>query len=89
MSQEFIVHLFREAFVTMLTISGPILAVSLFVGLIISIIQAATSVQEFTITFVPKIIVVAVVTVILLPWMIDVMVAFTRELFQHIPELVH
>jgi len=89
MNQEYIIHLFREAFVTMLTISGPILAVSLLVGLIISIIQAATSVQEFTITFVPKIIVVAVATVLLLPWMIDIMVAFTRELFQHIPALVH
>lgn len=81
MTQEYIVYLFREAFYTMLTVSAPILILSLLVGLIISIFQAATSIQEFTLTFVPKMIVIAVVTVLLLPWMMDVMVSFTLSIF--------
>ncbi len=88
MTEEYIVHLFREAFYTMLLVSAPILLVSLIVGLVISIFQAATSIQEFTLAFVPKIIAVAVVIVLALPWMMDVMVSFTLNLFQQIPTLV-
>jgi flagellar biosynthesis protein FliQ len=84
MTQEYIVYLFREAFYTMLTVSAPILVISLLVGLIISIFQAATSIQEFTLTFVPKMIVIAVVAVLLLPWMMDVMVSFTLSVFNQI-----
>jgi flagellar biosynthetic protein FliQ len=87
MSEEFIVHLFREAFYTALLVSGPILLASLVVGLLISIFQAATSVQEFTLTFVPKIAVVAIVIVLMLPWMMDTMIGFTTDLFQRIPTL--
>jgi len=89
MSEEFIVHLFREAFYTALLISAPVLLSSLLVGLLISVFQAATSVQEFTLTFVPKVVVVAIVLVLMLPWMIDTMVAFTQGMFQQIPSLVH
>ncbi|MCX6139018.1 MAG: flagellar biosynthesis protein FliQ [Ignavibacteriales bacterium] len=88
MSQEFIMHLFREAFFTMLLLSAPVLLVSLVVGLLISVFQAATSVQEFTLTFVPKLVAVAAIIVIMLPWMIDLMVAFTTNLFTQIPSLV-
>ena len=87
MSEEFIVHMFREAFYTALLVSAPILLASLVVGLVISIFQAATSVQEFTLTFVPKVVVVAIILVLMLPWMIDTMVDFTQNLFQQIPML--
>jgi flagellar biosynthesis protein FliQ len=87
MTEDFIVHLFREAFYTALLVSAPVLLSSLVVGLLISIFQAATSVQEFTLTFVPKIVVVAIVIVLLLPWMIDTIVSFTQNLFQQIPSL--
>lgn len=89
MSEQFVVYVFREAFYTTLLVSSPILVLSLVVGLLISIVQAATSIQEFTLTFVPKVIVVAVVTVLTLPWMIDVMVTFTTNLFHQIPTLAH
>jgi flagellar biosynthetic protein FliQ len=89
MTHEFIIHLFREAFYTTLVVSAPILLVSLVVGLLISIFQAATSIQEFTITFVPKIVIVAIVGILTLPWMIDTMVSFTINLFQQIPTLGH
>ena len=87
MSEEFIVHMFREAFYTALLVSGPVLVSSLVVGLLISVFQAATSVHEFTLTFVPKIVVVAIVLVLMLPWMMDTLVAFTQNLFQQIPAL--
>jgi flagellar biosynthetic protein FliQ len=87
MSQDFILHLFREAFYTTLLLSAPILLVSLVVGLVVSILQAATSIQEFTLTFVPKAVLAAIVLILTLPWMMDVMTAFTRDLFMQIPSL--
>jgi flagellar biosynthetic protein FliQ len=89
MSEQYVVYLFREAFYTTLLVSAPMLLLSLVVGLLISIFQAATSIQEFTLTFVPKIIAVAVVAVLTLPWMMDVMVSFTINLFNQIPTLGH
>jgi flagellar biosynthetic protein FliQ len=85
MTEDYIVHLFREAFFTILLLSGPVLILSLLVGLVISVFQAATSIQEFTLTFVPKLVVTALVIVITLPWMIDVLVSFTQNLFAQIP----
>ena len=88
MTEQFIVHIFREAMYTTLLLAGPVLALSLIVGLIISVFQAATSIQEFTLTFVPKLIVMVVVIVLTLPWMIDVLVSFTQDLFSQIPTVI-
>lgn len=87
MTEEFVVNLIRETMYTMLLISSPVLLVSLIVGLIISILQAATSIQEVTLTFVPKVIVIAIVLVLTLPWMMDVLVSFTINLFQQLPAM--
>jgi flagellar biosynthetic protein FliQ len=89
MSQEFVIYVFREALYTALLVSSPLLIVSLVVGLLISVFQAATSIQEITLTFVPKLIVIAIVAVLTLPWMIDVIVSFTTGLFNNIPALGH
>jgi flagellar biosynthetic protein FliQ len=89
MNEEFVIHLIRESFYTLILISSPVLFVSMFVGLIISVFQAATSIQEFTLTFVPKLIVIAIVLVVTLPWMIETMLTFTITLFNKIPGLVH
>ncbi|HUI10289.1 MAG TPA: flagellar biosynthesis protein FliQ [Bacteroidota bacterium] len=89
MSQEFVIYVFREALYTALLVSAPLLVVSLVVGLLISVFQAATSIQEVTLTFVPKLIVIAIVAVLMLPWMIDVVVSFTTNLFHNIPTLGH
>ena len=89
MSQEFVIYVFREALYTALLVSAPLFVVSLVVGLLISIFQAATSIQEITLTFVPKLIVIAIVAVLTLPWMIDVIVSFTTGLFNNIPALGH
>ncbi len=89
MTEEFIIHLMRETFYTILLLSAPVLIVSMIIGLLISVLQAATSIQEFTLTFVPKLIAVAVVVVLTLPWMMDIMKAFTVSIFQQIPTVLH
>jgi flagellar biosynthesis protein FliQ len=89
MTEQLVVYLFREAFYTTLLVSAPMLLLSLVVGLLISIFQAATSIQEITLTFVPKIIVVAVVAVLTLPWMMELMISFTLNVFNQIPALGH
>lgn len=87
MTEQFIIHLARETFFTALLISAPVLITSAVVGLIISIFQAATSINEMTLSFVPKLIVIAVVIVITLPWIIDIAVSFTKEIFNQIPNI--
>ncbi|NTW36293.1 MAG: flagellar biosynthesis protein FliQ [Syntrophobacteraceae bacterium] len=87
MTEQMVVYLFREAFYTTLLVSAPMLVLSLVVGLVIAVFQAATSIQEITLTFVPKIIAVAIVAVLTLPWMMEVMVSFTVNVFNQIPGL--
>lgn len=87
MSEEFVVNIIREAFFTSMLIAAPVLLLSLLVGLIVSILQAATSIQEVTLTFLPKMIIIGFVLILTLPWMIDVMTSFTVNLIQQIPNL--
>jgi flagellar biosynthesis protein FliQ len=89
MNEQMVVYLFREAFYTMILVSSPMLALSLIIGLIIAVFQAATSIQEVTLTFVPKIIIVAVVAVLTLPWMMEIMIGFTLTIFNQIPAMGH
>ena len=86
-SHALIVDLARNAIMTALLVAGPLLAVALGVGLIVSVIQAVTQIQEQTLSFVPKLIGVAVVFLVLLPWMLQILVKYTTELFRSIPAL--
>lgn len=81
MTEELIVEVLKDVFYTTFIILLPILGAALIVGIFISIFQAATSIQEMTLTFVPKLVVTAVVVIMLLPWIIDKMVAFTIRMF--------
>ena len=80
MTEELVIQILKDAFYNTFIILLPILSVGLVVGIIISIFQAATSIQEMTLTFVPKIIVTMVAIIFLLPWMIDKMVSFTIKM---------
>jgi flagellar biosynthetic protein FliQ len=71
-----------------LMVSAPFLLAGLAVGLIVSIIQAATSIQEQTLSFIPKIVGVAVLLVILGPWMLDQLVTYAQNLYTSIPQLI-
>lgn len=89
MTEELIIEVLKDVFYTTFIILLPILGVSLIVGIFVSVFQAATSIQEMTLTFVPKLIVTALVILVLLPWIIDKMVAITLKMFtmfQNLPK---
>jgi flagellar biosynthetic protein FliQ len=73
--------LVRDALVITLKIAGPILLAGIAVGLVISILQAATTIQDQTIAFVPKIVVMVVAAGLMLPWIISILLEYTQELF--------
>jgi flagellar biosynthetic protein FliQ len=87
MTPQAVVDIGREALMMTLLIAAPPLLAGLAVGLIISIFQAVTQIQEFTLTFIPKILAVFVATMIFLPWMLRVFLAYTTDLFIKIPML--
>ncbi len=88
MSIEYVVHLGREAFYLVFLISAPILCVSMVIGLMISVFQAATSINEMTLTFVPKIIAAVIILIIAFPWMLELLISFTTNLINSIPAVV-
>lgn len=81
MTPELVLQLARRSFETTLLLSAPLLVFSLVVGLAISIFQAITSINEVTITFVPKIVAVMVAMIIFFPWMMTYLSDFTREIY--------
>ena len=85
---EGVIDIGRQALIITLVISGPPLLSGLAIGLLISIFQAVTQIQEFTLTFVPKIIVVFVVMAIFMPWMLQIFLNFTTGLIIAIPDMV-
>lgn len=88
MSHVLIVDLARNMVMTSLMIAAPMLVVALAVGLVVSVIQAVTQIQEQTLSFVPKLVAVAATFIIALPWIIQIMVRYTSELFRSIPSMV-
>ena len=87
MTPQFVLSLGREAIMMTLLVSAPMLAFGMIVGLAISILQAVTQIHEMTLTFIPKIVAVAVALLIFLPWMINIIVDFTTRLLVSIPTL--
>ncbi|MGK9477064.1 flagellar biosynthetic protein FliQ [Melioribacter sp. OK-6-Me] len=81
MSEELIIEILKDAFYTSFIILLPILGASLIIGILISIFQAATSLQEMTLTFVPKLIVTVLVIIFLLPWIAEKMMSLTYKMF--------
>lgn len=77
----------RESLWTVLIISGPIMFAGLGIGLIIALFQALTTIQEMTLTFVPKIIIIFIAIVAFLPFMMSTMIEFTQTLFGRISQL--
>ena len=87
MTDQMVMSIVRDAFYYVILICGPLLLVSLVVGLVNSIFQAATTISEQTLTFVPKLIAVFLVTVLLLPFMIGTLKTFTIEMFTMISQM--
>lgn len=88
MNQDTVTQLAIQAMTVALKVSGPFLLAGLVVGLLVSIFQAATSIQEITLSFIPKIVVTGVVIAVGGPWMLDQLLAYTTALYTSIPSLV-
>jgi flagellar biosynthetic protein FliQ len=88
MSHALVVDLARNAIMLSLLVAGPMLVVALLVGLAVSILQAVTQIQEQTLAFVPKLVGVSAVFLLALPWIIQLLVKYTTELFRSIPSMV-
>lgn len=88
MTPEFVIGFARQSIELTLMISLPMLGVGLVVGLAVSIIQAATQIQEMTLTFIPKIISIFLALLISFPWIMDKIITYTRELFLNIPNYI-
>ncbi len=84
MTPDFAVWLLKQSILTALLVAAPMLITGLVIGIAISLFQAVTSVHEMTLTFIPKIVGVAVVMLFAMPWMIKIVEKFTRELFSFI-----
>jgi flagellar biosynthetic protein FliQ len=88
MNQDTVINLATQAMVLSLKIGGPILLLGLIVGLLVSIFQAVTSIQEQSLSFIPKIVGVAVLIVVLGPWMLGQLVSYAENLYLSIPSLI-
>ncbi len=80
MTQNQVLYMAKEAVGVVLLVGGPILGVSLMVGLLVSIFQSMTQIQEQTLSFIPKVLSVAVVILLLGPWMLSVLTAYTSNI---------
>jgi flagellar biosynthetic protein FliQ len=88
MSYALVTDLARNAIMVAMLIAAPLLVVALLVGLLISILQTMTQVQEQTLSFVPKLIAVGATMLVALPWMLQLLVEYTANLFRSMPGFV-
>lgn len=88
MNEDVIIRLGQEALKTTAMLAGPLLAATLVIGLLVSIFQALTQINEATLTFIPKMIVISLVILLAGHWMVDVMTSYTVNLFENIATIV-
>lgn len=88
MSHQLVIDLSRQALTTALMIAAPMLLMALGVGLIVSIIQSVTQIQEQTLAFVPKLILVGGAFIVGMPWLLQILIRYTTQLFRGIPAMV-
>lgn len=88
MDDTIFLTLSQNVFILILILCTPVLIVSMVVGLLISVFQAVTQIQESTLTFVPKIIVCLLTLIILMPWMTNLFISRVNEMFEYIPSMI-
>ena len=88
MTPEFVTGFFMEAMKTAVLVSMPVLMVGLIAGVLVSVFQAATQINEMTMVLIPKMIAVGIALIIFFPWMMEVMVDFTRNVIVNLPTTV-
>jgi flagellar biosynthetic protein FliQ len=88
MTADYITGFFYEAIKVTILLSAPMLLAGLLVGLLVSIFQSATSINEMTITFIPKMLAVAAALVFFFPWMMQTLVGFTEQMFMNMNQYI-
>ena len=88
MSPEFVADLARDTFLMAFLIAGPALAVGLFTGLVVSMFQAVTQINEMTLSFIPKIAAIALALLLGTPWMLERFQTFARRIFDELPRVI-
>lgn len=88
MSPEVVITLIQQSLEVLVLVSAPLLLTALLVGLIISVFQAATQINEMTLSFIPKLLAMFAVTVLAGPWMLSTIVDFTKRLLSAIPQMI-
>lgn len=88
MTPEAVLTLGQDALGVMLAVGAPLLVTALAVGLVISVLQAATQINEMTLSFIPKLIAIVAALIVAGPWMLETLVDYTRRLFESIPTLI-
>jgi flagellar biosynthetic protein FliQ len=86
MTTQMVLEIIQKAFVVTFLVSAPLLIATFLVGVVTSFIQTLTQVHEVTITLIPKLITVYVIAILFMPWMMDVMIRFTQEMFSLITQ---
>lgn len=84
MNQDMVLKLAKDTLQITLMISSPLLVISLVIGLIVSVVQVVTSIQDMTLSFVPRIIAVFVTFLLVFPWIMNLLLAFTAQLYGHL-----
>lgn len=88
MTPESVIEFGQHALYVAMMVAAPLLLTALFVGLVIGVVQAATQINEMTLSFIPKVIAMAAVGLIAGPWMLRTLVQFTRQLIESLPGAV-
>lgn len=88
MTEDLVLSIGKDALWTTVMLSAPLLLASLAIGLVVSIIQAVTQINESTLTFIPKMLAIVVTLVVLAPWMTQIITSYTTELFTSLPTMV-
>lgn len=88
MNEDMVLNIGREAMMTTLLLASPLLLAALVTGLVVSIIQAVTQINEATLTFIPKIVAIVICLMVLAPWMSQIMTSYTHDLLTSLPDIV-
>lgn len=89
MTESYVLTLAQQTITLTLVLAGPILLVSLLIGSLVSLVQAATQINEVTMTFIPKMVGIILVLLLLGSWMLQQILVFTSNLFNSLPGLIH
>lgn len=88
MTPEYVIEVGKQAVFVLLLVSAPLLLAALITGLLVSIFQAATSINEATLSFIPKLVAMFVTLIFAGPWMLEIMTDYMRRLFESLPQIV-